>query len=137
MRSVLALAATALGAAALAATAAAAPTTTLTINHVVRGCHVWAVGSGRGLASQTIHVKAGTAFVVRNNDVMPHTLVQLGGPKIALATPKMGHSGATARFALTAPGVYTFRTKAGEDYPGMTMKTVGPDNVLRLKVVVS
>ena len=28
-------------------------------------------------------------------------------------------------------------TKAGEDYKGMAMKTVGPDNVLHLTVTVS
>lgn len=46
--------------------------------------------------------------------------------------------GASLRVTLTRPGVYHFRTKAGEDYPMMAgIKTIGEDNVLRLTVVVS
>jgi hypothetical protein len=49
----------------------------------------------------------------------------------------MRHMSASVRVTLGKPGTYRFTTKAGEDYPGMSMKTIGEDNVLRLTVRVS
>jgi hypothetical protein len=43
---------------------------------------------------------------------------------------------AQAKVFFAKKGTYRFKTKAGEDYMS-GMKTVGPDNVLRLTVVVS
>jgi plastocyanin len=136
MRTILVIVA-AVAATAFAGSAVASPGTQITIRHQMQGCHTWAVGSSAFKASQSVAAQPRTTFVLTNNDVMPHTLVQLGGPRVALAHAKLAHMGASTRFTLRATGVYTFKTKPGEDYPGMgAMKTIGADNVLRLRIVV-
>jgi len=137
----LALVATAV---AIAAPAGAKAPIQITIQHETHGCHAWSVGNGKASPAQTLRVHAGTAFTITNNDVMPHTLVQLAGPKVALhvsqtgsmGSMRMGHMGATTQLTLLKPGTYRFTTKPGEDYPGITVKTTGADNVLHLMVVV-
>ena len=128
------------GIAAIAVVAPAGATTNVSINirHQTVGCHAWAIGSGPFAAFHSLTVARGTMLTFRNRDVMPHTLVQLAGPRVVLHSPRMGHMGAITQLTLRTPGTYRFTTKPGEDYPGMTgMKTIGEDNVLRLKVVVS
>jgi hypothetical protein len=120
---------------ALAATASASNTTTILIRHQVQGCHTWSVNGNAFAAAQKIVVSPATKFTVTDNDIMPHTLVQLSGPKVSLVTPAMNKPGAHASFQLLKKGTYVFRTKAGEDWmKGMVTK--GPDNVLRLTVIV-
>jgi hypothetical protein len=47
----------------------------------------------------------------------------------------MARPGAGGRAVFAHPGVHRFATKIGENYiPGL--KTIGPDNVLKLTVVV-
>ncbi len=121
---------------AVAASAIASSTVQVTIRHQVRGCHSWAIGNGAYGASHGLKVKHGTTLTFRNNDVMPHTLVQLAGTHVALGTPRMAHMGASTRITLTKPGTYRFGTKAGEDYTS-GVKTIGEDNVLRLTVTVT
>jgi plastocyanin len=135
MRTVFVIAA-ALAATAFAGSAVASPGTQIMIRHELRGCHAWAVGASAFKASQSVTAAPRATFVLTNNDVMPHTLVQLSGPRVTLAHAKLAHMGASTRFTLLAPGVYTFTTKPGEDYPGMAMKTIGEDNVLHLRIVV-
>ncbi len=141
-------------AAALAVSASGAANVSLLIRHQLRGCHTWSVNGGAYKASQTVTVKRGTVLTVVDNDVMPHRLVQLAGPSVKFINLKTGmmgagmgtagkaapgamtHMGASIRVVFTHSGVYRFMTKAGEDYmPGM--KTIGEDNVLRLKVIVT
>jgi hypothetical protein len=111
---------------------------TLTIRHQVRGCHSWSFNNVRWTATQSITLARGARLTVVDNDVMPHTLVQLTGPKTHLATPAMRKMGARAQVTFPAKGVYVLGTKPGEDYPAMrAMKTVGEDNVLRLIVTVT
>jgi hypothetical protein len=120
---------------ALAATAAASPTTTVLIRHQVQGCHSWSVNGNAFMAAQKIVVAPKTAFTITDKDLMPHTLFQLSGPKVSLATPAMNKPGAHASFKLLKKGTYVFGTKAGEDWvKGVVTK--GEDNVLRLTVVV-
>jgi len=137
---------------ALAAAAAAAPSSSLVIRHVVKGCHSWAVNGGALAPTQRIALARGTALTVTNNDVMPHTLVQLSGPKVKIlriATPftmglkgtfpaaTLAYMGAKLEVAFASPGTYVFTTRAGEDYKAMgEMKTIGEDHVLRLTVTV-
>src|SRR6266545_4669068 len=95
----------------ITSTAPAGGTATITISHQTRGCHMWQVGNGNPHPSLSTSVKAGTVLRFVNNDVMPHKLMQTG--------------------------VYRFTTKAGEDYPSMSMmKTTGEDYVLHLTVRV-
>jgi plastocyanin len=73
-----------------------------------------------------------------DNDVMSHKLVQTGGPAVRYhGSPAMRHMSASVRVTFGKAGVYKFTTKPGDDYPGMAMKTIGEDNVLRLTVRVS
>jgi hypothetical protein len=131
----LALAAVAV-AVAVPAGAARAPVQ-IRIQHELHGCHSWSVANGTFGAARVFHARAGTTFTITNNDVMPHTLVQLAGPRVVLSHPRMGHVSATTALTLLKPGIYKFTTKAGEDYPGVHVKTIGEDNVLRLTVTVS
>jgi hypothetical protein len=105
------------------------------IRHQVRGCHTWSVNGGPFGASQTISLARNASLTVKNNDVMPHKLVQLSGPAALLKYVAMGHMGATATARFPAVGIYRFTTKPGEDYMS-GMKTIGEDNVLVLIVRV-
>lgn len=128
--------------AAIAASSTAASTSVgVAIRHQVRGCHTWVVAGRAAGPSQRLDVSPGTSLAVSNYDVMPHTLVQLAGPHLALRAADMGYMGARTTVVLKAPGVYRFKTVAGEDYPMMVAmmgepKTIGEDNVLKLTVVV-
>ena len=115
---------------------ASSPQATLTIRHQMRGCHTWSFNGGAYNASLKITLTRGTALKVIDNDVMPHKLIQLAGPKARLIAPAMNHMSAQAKIIFAKKGTYKFRTKAGEDYME-GIKTVGPDNVLRLTVTVS
>lgn len=160
MKKLLVLAAAAVLAAAIASSASAAGGATLLIRHEHKGCHSWSLNGGAFAARQTAHLSRGASLVVVDNDVMPHLLLQRGGPKVAvhrlsgfmgsmgsmgsmgtMATTLKGpglmaHMGASVEISFPRAGTYTFTTKAGEDYmPGI--ETVGEDNVLALKVVVA
>ncbi len=117
---------------------ASSPQATLTIRHQMRGCHAWSFNGGAYKASLKITVVRGTTLRVIDNDVMPHKLVQLAGPRARLFPPAMNHMSAQAKVMFAKKGTYRFTTKAGEDYPMMgEMETIGKDYVLRLTVVVS
>ena len=136
---VFALAAVAVLAGASVSSAAASGHASLLIRHQVRGCHSWSVNGGVFRPSQSITLARGSRLSVTNYDVMPHTLVLTSGPALRIPHATLGHMGASLKVTLTRPGVYHFKTKAGEDYPmmaGMKMKTIGEDNVLTLTVAV-
>ena len=115
---------------------ASTPKATLTIRHQTRGCHTWSINNTSYRASLKVRLARGTTLTVTNNDVMPHKLIQLAGPKAKLVTPAMKHMSAQAKVVFAKKGTYRFTTKPGEDYM-KGMKTTGPDNVLRLTVTVS
>ena len=120
---------------ALAATASASPNASILIRHQVMGCHSWSVNGDTFAAAQKIVVGPKTRFTVTDNDLMPHTLFQLSGPKVSLTTPAMTKPAAHASFQVLKKGTYVFGTKAGEDWvKGVVTK--GEDNVLRLTVIV-
>jgi hypothetical protein len=128
----------ALGAGVVGSAAAHLPQSTLTIWHQTRGCHTWSFNNGPYKASLKIQLARGATLKVIDNDVMPHRLVQVSGPKARLTSPAMNHMSAAAKIVFPKKGVYRFKTKAGEDYKNMAMmKTIGPDYVLRVTVVVS
>ncbi len=107
---------------------------TITIRHQVQHCHTWSVNNGPWRAAQTVTIAKGAAITFVDNDMMPHTLVQLGGPRLTFAPARMGKVGASTKVSFAKAGTYLLRTKPGEDY--MPMKTTGEDNVLTLKVIV-
>ena len=57
-------------------------------------------------------------------------------PRGLPAHPAMRHMSASVGATFGKAGTYQFTTKAGEDYPGMHVKTIGEDNVLHLVVKV-
>jgi plastocyanin len=134
-----ALFATALVAGALAtgAVGQGSSSATLTIRHATRGCHTWALAGGRSAATQRVTLAKGATLRVVNNDVMPHRFAQTRGAHAQIVHAMMNHMGAKASVRFTQSGVYKFKTKAGEDYPGVHLKTVGEDSTLRLTVTVS
>jgi hypothetical protein len=109
---------------------------TITIRHQTHGCHSWSFTGKTWAASQTTALVRGGVLTVVDNDVMSHKLVQLGGPKVALAGAAMNHMGASAHVAFLVKGTYVFTTKVGEDYM-KGVKTIGEDNVLKLVVKVA
>jgi plastocyanin len=123
---------------ALAAPASTSTGSSLIIRHQLRGCHSWSYNGGAYKVSQVVTLKQGARLSIANNDIMPHKLVKVSGPKMQLpASANMNHMGATTQIAFTKAGVYKFTTKPGEDYANMRMmKTIGEDNVLRLTVTV-
>jgi hypothetical protein len=137
----------------LAAVALAAPPShaSLTIRHQLRGCHSWSVNGGTYGTSQSVALRRGGSITVTNHDVMPHQLVKSSGPAVLYTRVSRGGSmgmhgtyppamlarmGAAASITFSAPGVYRFTTKVGEDYMA-GVKTIGEDNVLHLTVRVS
>ena len=121
---------------AVTALATAAPrSASMLIRHQTHGCHSWSVNGGAFKATQTATLGVGGILTIKNTDVMPHTLVQLSGPRVKLHTPSMGHMSAVSTVTFRAPGVYVLGTKAGDDYM-KGVKTTGEDNVLRLVVTV-
>jgi hypothetical protein len=107
------------------------------IEHVTRGCHAMLVnGATQATPTATIRLGTGGMLHVTDNDVMPHRLVQLAGPAVGFTGAAMSHMGAQSTVMFPHAGTYSLTTKAGEDYsPGI--QTIGPDNTLRLKVVVA
>jgi plastocyanin len=117
----------------------AAQTLAVQIRHQQAGCHAWAFNGGAFKPSQKIHVPVGTTLKVVDGDIMPHTLMQTGGPSVAITGAEMKKMMSASTVTFAKPGVYRFKTEAGEDYPNMAMdmETTGEDNVLTMRVVVS
>lgn len=146
----LAIAAAALLGYGVAASGASSGNATLVIRHQAAHCHTWSLNGGAFKAHQSLTLKRGATLTVTDDDVMPHRLVELAGPAVTMRNgttmPMMGgyvsgtsggmdHMGAWTRVTFAKPGVYRFRTRAGEDYmPGI--ETTGDDNVLTLAVTV-
>jgi hypothetical protein len=108
----------------------------LRIAHVLRGCHVWNDGRRRA-ATMRLSMPRGGRLTVLDQDLDPHQLVELKGPRLRMPAP-MAMMG-TGRLRFMRPGVYRLATKTVE-LPGQSMPeatTVGPDNQLRLVVTVT
>jgi hypothetical protein len=149
-RTILALAAA--GLLGLAASASAGSNTTILIRHQTHGCHAWSLGVGKPYKpAQSLKLTRGSSITVVNNDVMAHQLYQTGGPRVTITTVPsttmamshefkgagvMAHPGAAVKVVFARAGVYTFRTRFGEDYMKMP-DTIGEENKLTLRVVVS
>jgi len=120
-----------------ASSAGAAGTATITISHEMRGCHMWQLGNGKLAPSLKVSIARGTTIRFVNNDIMPHKLVQLAGPKLMLKGANMNRVSAVATVKLAHAGTYRFTTKPGEDYKLFAgHKTIGEDYVLHLTVHV-
>jgi plastocyanin len=120
-----------------AAAAQTLPTSaTAMIQHTTRGCHTLAVaGAAKSSPNATLHLASGGVLHLQNNDVMPHQVIRVSGPKASIVDASMTHMGARSTVTFPAAGTYVLSTKAGEDYM-KGIKTIGPDNTLHIKVVV-
>lgn len=125
---------------------------TLLIRHQVKHCHAWSLNGGAFKSAHSISLERGATVTIINDDVMPHRLIKLAGAAATIrngstmpmgagmhgtaAPGLMNYMGATTTIKLSTPGVYRFRTRAGEDYmPGF--RTTGEDNVLTLTIIVA
>jgi plastocyanin len=132
----------ALGAGFVATTSAATATppksVKVLIQHQTRGCHAWSVNGGTMGVSRSARLATGGSATFTDNDVMPHKLILTSGPAVKyVGTAAMSHMGASVKVIFPKAGTYRFTTKAGEDYKGINVKTIGADNVLHLTVTVS
>jgi len=121
---------------------AATPTVskaTFVIRHEVHGCHTWSLAGGAFKAAQVGRIASGGTITIINNDVMPQKLFKTGGSAVRYSgNPAMNHVGASVKVSFLKAGVYTFGTRAGEDYSWVkNAETTGPDNDLTLKIIVS
>lgn len=167
-RTLVTIAALAVASMTAASALASAPNTgVILIRHQTQGCHAWSVNGGPFAASQTVLMSRGGSLTVQNYDVMPHLLVQTGGPtaKIVNVKGSMMGSAAGAMMGKTGMGMSVkvgAAARAGlMNYMGATtkvtfpksgtytlqtkpgedympgVKTTGEDNVLKLTVVVA
>jgi hypothetical protein len=108
---------------------------TLTIQHVQRGCHVWSDGKTTG-PMMRLHLKRGQMLRIMDMDVDAHQMMQFSGPmRLMMGGPMMMNRGMT--FTFTKTGVYRLGTHTVDMPGGMDVKTIGPDNKLRLVVTVT
>lgn len=108
----------------------------LTIQHTQKGCHVWSNGQMTA-PMMRLHLKLGQKLSILDQDVDAHQLMELAGPMhLRMGGPMMMNQGLTLAFP--KKGVYRLGTKTVEmEGGGMEVKTVGPDNSLRLVVTVA
>lgn len=108
----------------------------LTIQHVQRGCHVWFNGKTRD-AMMRLHLRPGQKLSIVDEDIDPHQMIELAGPmQVRMGGPMMMNHGMTLSFA--KKGTYRLGTRTVEmPGGGMEVKTIGPDNHLRLVVTVA
>ena len=105
----------------------------LTILHVQRGCHVWSDGTAQTPMLQ-LSMKTGQMLQILNQDVDMHRMVELAGPGMMLGGPMK--TGQSESLTFTKPGMYRFDTKSSAMMGMPEAATIGPDNTLRLTVVV-
>lgn len=118
--------------------ASAAGSETITITHVMRGCHEWDLGHGPMKPTMSLTVKRGTVVRFVNNDVMPHRLIRLSGPKVELKGANMNRMASSASARFVNSGTYRFKTVFGAFFPwaaSMGAK-IGKMSVLHLTVHV-
>jgi hypothetical protein len=107
----------------------------LTIQHVERGCHVWSDGRTSGPLMR-LQLRRGQMLRIMDMDVDAHQMVQSSGPmRLVMGGPMMMNRGMTLSF--TKSGVYRLGTHTVKMPGGMDVKTIGPDNKLRLVVTVT
>ena len=112
----------------------AAASQKLTILHVQRGCHVWSDGTAQTPMLQ-LTMQRGQMLQILNQDVDMHRMVELSGPGMMLGGPMK--TGQTQSLTFSQPGTYGFDTKSSAMMGMPEAATIGPDNTLRLTVVVS
>lgn len=117
------------------ATIASPRTVSLTIQHVQRGCHVWSNGKTTG-AMMRLHLRKGQTLSIMDMDVDAHRMMQFAGPMhMRIGGPMMATQ--QMKMTFTKRGIYRFGTRTVEMAGMADVKTIGPDNKLRLVVTVA
>ena len=107
----------------------------MSVVHVVRGCHVWVLGSKQLGPSAIVTMKPGTKLKLRMNCPMDFDLVQVAGPKVALGGTRF-YAGTTRVVTFKKAGVYRFAAKNVQTSDEIGLETLGDDNALRLTIRV-
>ena len=123
-----------------AAQAAKSHVAYITIRHQTVGCHAWSLDNGPFRARLSVTLHAGDKIEFTDDDGMSHRLVELAGPPLvlppAMIQSTFHHPGAgTVEVAFAKRGTYRLGTVDDETH-SKPLQTSGPDNVLRLTVVV-
>jgi hypothetical protein len=113
--------------------AAASPTIRMAIVHTVSGCHVWKTTKVL-TETETIRVKPGTKLEVRASCPMDFDLAQLAGPP--LAGMSRLYQGTVRTFVFKRRGTYVIRGTNVQTSEELELRTLGPDHVMTLTVVV-
>lgn len=121
----------------LSAFAVAAPSKTvrLEIIHTFRGCHVWQSTHDLGAAG-TLRLRRGDRVTIRVSCPMDFRITQRRGPKLALGDPVF-HTGTQRTIVFRKAGSYVLAGANIQSSTEMGLQTLGADNTLTLKVVVS
>lgn len=106
-------------------------TVSMSIVHVLRGCHVWALGSKQLGPTAIVTVKPGTKLKLRVNCPMDFEIVQTAGPKVALGDPRF-YTGSTRVIVLKKAGLYRFSARNLQTSAEVGLQTLGQDNSLKL-----
>jgi hypothetical protein len=108
----------------------------LTIQHVQKGCHIWSNGKTTA-AMMRLRLQPGQKLSILDMDVDAHQMMQFAGPaRLRMGGPMMMNKGMTLSFM--KKGIYRLGTRTVEmPGGGMEVKTIGPDNRLRLVVTVA
>jgi hypothetical protein len=107
----------------------------LSIVHVVHGCHVWQTTRPVG-PTTTVRLHQGGRITIRDSCPMSFTLAQLAGPPLALGGSTF-YPGTQRTFRFAQRGRYVVQATETTTSEQLGLQTLGPDNVLRLVVVVS
>ena len=110
-------------------------TVSVSIVHVVRGCHVWALGRRQLGPAATIDVKVGTRLKLRIDCPMDFNLMQVAGPKLGLGDRRF-YTGSTRVIVFRKPGVYKLVARNVQTSDEAGLETLGEDNVPRLTIRV-
>lgn len=107
----------------------------MSIVHVLRGCHVWMLGSRQLGPSGIVTVKPGTKLKLRVSCPMDFELVQVAGPRIPLGGSRF-YTGTTRVLTFKRVGVYRFAARNLQSSEEVGLQTLGDDNALRLTIRV-
>lgn len=122
---------------ALSAFAVAAPSKTvrLEIIHTFRGCHVWQSTHDLGAAG-TLRLRRGDRVTIRVSCPMDFRVSQRRGPRLSLGDPVF-HTGTQRTIVFPKRGVYVIVGANVQSSAEVGLQTLGADNTLTLKIVVS
>jgi hypothetical protein len=115
--------------------AAPIKTVELTIVHALHGCHVWQSAHAAG-PTAVVRLPRGGRIRLRVSCPMDFRLVKLRGPAVALGDPTF-HTGTSRTIVFPRRGTYVLSATNLQSSEQMGLQTLGPDNTLKLTVVVS